>query len=95
MHLNQEQLSTIKTTLVQVLPGLRIYLFGSRLGGSPRRDSDCDLALDAGRSLSLQEMNKIKDELDKSTLPFLFDLTDVQTASPEFIQRISSNWQEI
>lgn len=95
MNLNPEQISTIKETFSRVIPDVRIYLFGSRLNGAPRSDSDCDIALDAGRPLSLQEVSELRDALEKSRLPFLFDLTDVQTASPEFIRRISTEWMEI
>ena len=95
MNLKPEHINTIKETLSRFLPNVRVYLFGSRLNGSPRSDSDCDLALDAGRPLSLNEINEIRDALERSTLPYLFDLTDVQTAAPEFIHRISSEWLEI
>lgn len=95
MNLKPEHINTIKETLSRFLPNVRVYLFGSRLNGSPRSDSDCDIALDAGRPLSLNEINEIRDALERSNLPYLFDLTDVQKAAPEFIHRISSEWLEI
>ena len=53
-------------------------LYGSRAKGNYREGSDIDLTLQ-GSHLNLTILNKIRNELDNSTLPYKFDLSLFQT----------------
>lgn len=49
------------------LPTAKIYLFGSYARGENRPGSDIDIALDAGRELTLKELSMVKNLI--SALP--------------------------
>jgi predicted nucleotidyltransferase len=53
----------------------RAILYGSRAKGNCKHGSDIDLALCGGTQLTLQERNRILDELDDLLLPYTIDLS--------------------
>ena len=54
----------------------RAWVFGSRAIGSARRYSDLDLAIDAGRPLTLDESARLSEAFSDSDLPYRVDLID-------------------
>lgn len=79
------ELAVIRAILKAHLPqGARVTAFGSRASGHARRYSDLDLALDAGRPLSLNEFAALRDGFSESDLPFKVDLVDLCLATPAF-----------
>ena len=58
--------------------------FGSRVTGRARRFSDLDVALDAGRCLTLREEAALADAFDESDLPWRVDVVDLAACSPTF-----------
>jgi len=52
------------------------WVFGSRATGRARRYSDLDLAIDAGRRLTLDETAKLTEAFSDSELPYRVDLVD-------------------
>ena len=59
------------------LPGsAKAWVFGSRATGRARRYSDLDLAIDAGRRLTLDEIAGLAGAFSESDLPFKVDLVD-------------------
>ena len=53
-------------------------MFGSRTTGRARRYSDLDLAIDAGRQLTLDETARLSEAFGDSDLPYRVDFTDWQ-----------------
>jgi len=51
-------------------------VFGSRATGRARRYSDLDLAIDAGRRLTLDEIAGLTEAFSDSDLPYKVDLID-------------------
>ena len=51
-------------------------MFGSRATGRARRYSDLDLAIDAGRRLTLDEIAGLAEAFSDSDLPYKVDLAD-------------------
>ena len=51
-------------------------MFGSRATGRARRYSDIDLAIDAGRPLTLHELAGLSEAFSDSDLPYRVDLVD-------------------
>lgn len=51
-------------------------MFGSRATGRARRYSDLDLAIDAGRRLTLDEIAGLTEAFSDSDLPYKVDLID-------------------
>lgn len=64
-------------------PGVKVYLFGSRARGTHRQSSDIDLALDAGRPLSLKEVSRARNILDALYLPEKIDVIDLWSVPVE------------
>jgi predicted nucleotidyltransferase len=54
----------------------RVWVFGSRASGRARRYSDLDLAIDAGRRLTLDEIAQLAEAFSDSDLPYKVDLAD-------------------
>ena len=54
----------------------KVWVFGSRATGRARRYSDLDLAIDAGRRLTLDEIARLTEAFSESDLPYRVDLVD-------------------
>src|SRR5207245_1134166 len=54
----------------------KAWVFGSRATGRARRYSDLDLAIDAGRKLTLDEIARLAEAFSDSNLPYRVDLID-------------------
>lgn len=57
-----------------------MYLFGSRARGNYTEVSDIDVAIDAGRKLSLTEKGQILSMIDALNIPQKTDLVDFNRA---------------
>jgi predicted nucleotidyltransferase len=66
-----------------LLPEAKIYLFGSRAKGTHRKNSDIDLAVDAGKELPRVDIGEARDMLNESNIPFKFDVVDLQAVNKE------------
>jgi type I restriction enzyme S subunit len=54
----------------------KAWVFGSRATGRARRYSDLDLAIDAGRPITLDEIAALAEAFSDSDLPYRVDLVD-------------------
>ena len=68
---------------------IRVWLFGSRAAGRARRYSDLDLAIDAGRPLTLDETARLAEAFSDSDLPFRLDVVDWRAIEERFRQLIA------
>ena len=66
------------------MPVLELIFFGSRVAGNERRNSDLDVAVDAGRPLTLAELSRLREAFEESHLSVRVDLSDVRALRPEF-----------
>ena len=64
--------------------GAAAWVFGSRATGRARRYSDLDIAIDAGRRLSLDETAVLAEAFSESDLPYRVDLVDWQAIDDRF-----------
>ena len=55
---------------------VKVWVFGSRATGRARRYSDLDLAIDANRRLTLDEIAGLNEAFSDSDLPYRVDLID-------------------
>ncbi len=76
-----EQKELIIRMLNGLLPGVKIYLFGSRAKGTYKDVSDIDLALDMGRKLDLSEIAQAQNVLEAVNILRKVDIVDLQSAS--------------
>jgi predicted nucleotidyltransferase len=67
-----------------------VWLFGSRATGRAKRYSDINLAIDAGRPLTLDEVARLAEALSESDLPYRVDLVDWQGLDDGWRQAIAS-----
>lgn len=70
------------------LAPVKIYLFGSRARGDYVAESDIDIALDAGAIIDLTLLEKIKDEIEDTNIPFTVDIVDLHRVSEDFKKQI-------
>jgi predicted nucleotidyltransferase len=55
------------------LPGVQALVYGSRVGGKPRRYSDIDIVTLTGKEQAIA-VSKLRDTLDESNIPYRVDL---------------------
>jgi len=71
--------------LAEHLPhGGEVWVFGSRATGRARRYSDLDLAIDAGRPLTLDEAATLREAFEESDLPYRVDIVDWHAIDARF-----------
>jgi type I restriction enzyme S subunit len=68
----------------------RTWVFGSRVTGPARRYSDLDLAIDAGRRLTLDEIARLAEAFSDSDLPYKVDLVDWHAIDERWLQTIAA-----
>jgi type I restriction enzyme S subunit len=71
-------------------PDGRAWVFGSRATGRARPFSDLDLAIDAGRPLSLDETAILKEAFSDSDLSYKVDIVDWHAIDAGFRQLIAA-----
>ena len=70
--------------------GSAIWVFGSRATGRARPLSDLDLAIDAGRRLTLDEIAGLAEAFTESDLPYRVDIVDWHAIDEPFRQAIAA-----
>jgi predicted nucleotidyltransferase len=65
----------------------RLYLFGSRARGTATARSDYDFALEAGQSLDLATLARLRADLDDLPILQRVELVDLNEASDDFRHR--------
>ena len=70
-------------------PAAKVWVFGSRATGRARRYSDLDLAIDAGRPLTLDETASLADAFSESDLSYRVDVVDWHAVDDRFRQIIA------
>ena len=85
IDIKPDELTIVRAILQKYLPDTsKVWVFGSRATGKAKRFSDLDLAVDAGRPLTLSEQARISDAFTESPLPWRVDIVDMQTVSDRF-----------
>ncbi len=68
-----EQLRLVRSLTQAHLPGVEVWAYGSRVGGTPRRYSDLDLVAFTAPMQSAQAVN-LREAFEESDLPIRVDL---------------------
>jgi type I restriction enzyme S subunit len=68
----------------------KVWVFGSRATGRARRYSDLDLAIDASRPLTLDEIAGLAEAFSDSNLPYKVDLVDWHSIDDSWRQTITT-----
>jgi predicted nucleotidyltransferase len=81
--LKQEYTERIKKILKkQLTKGEKVFIFGSSV--SSERFGDVDLAIVSEQAMDFSVMLKIKDDLEESTLPYKFDVVEINQTNDPF-----------
>jgi predicted nucleotidyltransferase len=70
--------------------GSQVWVFGSRATGRARPYSDLDLAIDAGRPLTLDEHAILREAFSDSDLPYRVDFIDWHAIDDRFRRLITA-----
>lgn len=70
-------------------PAAKFWVFGSRATGRARRYSDLDLAIDAGRPMTLDEAASLAEAFSESDLAYRVDVVDWRAIDNRFRQIIA------
>jgi predicted nucleotidyltransferase len=90
LDLPTEHRRLVLNILLGNLPGsTKAWVFGSRATGRARRYSDLDLAIDAGRPLTLDEIAGLSEAFSDSDLPYRVDLLDWHDVDDRLRQAIA------
>jgi predicted nucleotidyltransferase len=85
------QYKDVMIKIVEIyLPEAKIYLFGSMARGDDRWGSDVDIALDAGRRLTLEDLINVKRLLDALPIARKIDLVCVHRVPEEMRHNIEA-----
>ena len=89
----QDKIVSLVTALI---PGVKIYLFGSRARQTHSKWSDIDLALDGGCQLPNAKVDEIKSVLEATNMPYKVDVLDFYSVSADMqasIKRDGKIWK--
>lgn len=78
----------VKEQIIKVIeifyPDAKIYLFGSRARGTHNERSDIDIAIDAGRILTMSERGQLNNMIDALNIVQEIDIVDFNN---EYLER--------
>jgi predicted nucleotidyltransferase len=88
-----KQMEIIRTILREHLnPNkIKVYLFGSRVRGNPRLNSDLDILIHGESLLPFSKMAFLREAFDESNLPYKADLSDFHSLDEAFRSKIASD----
>ncbi|MBX7148260.1 nucleotidyltransferase domain-containing protein [bacterium] len=73
----------------------KIVIFGSRVNGPVKPHSDLDIAVDAGKPLTLKEHSALKDAFEASNLLIRVDVIDLNSITSEFKRLVLETGEKI
>jgi predicted nucleotidyltransferase len=92
VDISQESLAAIDRVLRERMPGRPAFLFGSRVTGLARPDSDLDLAIGGEPPLNIRDRSTLRDALEESGVGVKVDIIDLHDARGIFRSRIETEW---
>lgn len=90
-ELSDAQWKIVSSILLQYLPGVEVWAFGSRVTGRAKTYSDLDLVVVQSDPMPLPISAAIREAFSESDLPWKVDLIDWATTSPSFREIIGRN----
>jgi len=73
----------------------RLFIFGSRVSGTPRKYSDYDIGIEGKDMIPFPVLVKIKIALQDSDLPYKVDVVDFSTVSDDFRKQALKNTKKL
>jgi predicted nucleotidyltransferase len=91
--LTAKQYETISVLFSEYLPSVPVWVYGSRITGKHRRNSDFDAVVFASRQNS--QVGKLREAFDESNLPFRVDLHIWDELPESFHENIQNNYRTL
>ncbi len=95
IDITHEHLTIVQQILQQYVPGVPVWIFGSRIKGTAKSYSDLDLVIIDRQKMPLGIFYKIKDAFEESTLPYRVDVLDWHRISPDFRKVIQQDYMRL
>ncbi len=95
LDLRGEHLRIVMSILSDVIPGVEVRAFGSRVLGTAKRSSDLDLVVAGASRLDWKTMARLKAAFEESDLPFRVDLLDWHAIPEHFRATIARRYEVI
>ena len=93
IELAQHHLKLVKEILSKHIPGMEVWVFGSRVTGTSKKFSDLDLVIITKKPLPSKVMTSLQETFSESNLPIKVDLVDWSIISEDFRKIISQKFQ--
>lgn len=98
--ITEKEQKIIERILDKYCKDYAFFYYGSRVKGTYEKTSDLDVLIKGKAEMPLAVLQKIKEEFDKSDLPYIVNFSDYYKLDSSFYERIkpdliSYNWQEV
>ena len=93
LHLSKQHYQQIKALACELLPGVEVWIYGSRVNGRSHDGSDLDLALRGQglKQIPIEQLVAFKEAIHDSNIPFLVEARDWARLPQRFHQEIEKN----
>jgi type I restriction enzyme S subunit len=89
INLSNNQLQIVLDILQKHLDEhARVWVFGSRAKGIAKKFSDLDIAIDAGKALSFDQLVDLENAFVESDLAYKVDVVDLQNVKDSIFKKI-------
>ena len=95
IDLEPEFLQIIQNICQKMFPAQEVWLFGSRANGTAQPYSDIDLVIMGDHEIPWRDIEKAKDILSETDIPYMVDIIDWQSIPASFQDVIKSSSSEI
>lgn len=95
LDLRPDHLQMVRDILRKNVPGLPVWVFGSRATGKAKKYSDLDLAIFSDKPLTFAVLGRLGEDFSESDLPFRVDVVDWASASEEFKAAIAIDHEKV
>lgn len=92
IRLSSRELQIVHDILQSHIPNREVWVFGSRIGESPKPYSDLDLVVRGDEPLPSETLYALKDAFEESDLPFQVDIVEWATTSESFRRIIAADY---
>jgi len=96
INITEDEKKIVISIIEKCVPNAKVMVYGSRFRGTNSSSSDLDLAFDnQGQKLSLRLRAELEDAFSDSNLPYMVDVTDLNSISDDFKQKILENNEKL
>ena len=92
IDLSEKYLTMLEDIILRNVRGdVEVLMFGSRVNGTARKYSDIDICLKSKHEIQPLVINRLKEEVSMSDLPYLVDIVVYSNCTWEFQRIIDSS----